>query len=82
MGERHQDIIDIRAAYDKAIEAGTELEVPAEQVELRSFEQLDVDLATAQAQFDLNTATNGAVVETFERRKREVSRLDVLTNAR
>lgn len=72
----YDEIEEKRAQYDEAMAQGTELGFPVEEVDLRTSEELDAELNQRRADLELNNATNGNVVETYERRKKEVGFCD------
>lgn len=72
----YDEIESKRTAYDKELAAAEqEGRTPpsAEDVDLRSLDELQAALETQRTNLDLNLATNPGVVEQYEKRKRDVS---------
>jgi hypothetical protein len=68
-----------RNAYEQAVEAarrnGQDPPDPDEDVDLRTMDELQAELELQEANLEMNTNTNPGVVEQYEKRKRDVSRL-------
>ncbi|KAJ6600848.1 hypothetical protein B0H10DRAFT_1738427, partial [Mycena sp. CBHHK59/15] len=65
-----------RTAYDQAVQEaeknGEDPPMPAENVDLRTMDELQTELEKQEANLEMNTNTNPGVVEQYEKRKRDV----------
>lgn len=75
--EEYHAIEATRANYDKDLataESDGTTPPPAEGVDVRTLDELQAELEKQQTNLELNLATNPAVVEQYEKRKRDVRR--------
>ena len=75
--DEYQHIEAVRAVYDKALvsaEQNGTTPPSSEGVDIRTVDELQAELGKQQANLELNFATDGGVVEQYEKRKRQVRR--------
>ncbi|KAK7023765.1 structural maintenance of chromosomes protein 5 [Favolaschia claudopus] len=74
--EEYQEQEQARTAYETIVKEsqknGQEPPPPAENVDLRSMEELQMELEKQEANLEMNTNTNPGVVEQYEKRKRDI----------
>ncbi|KAF7351896.1 Structural maintenance of chromosomes protein 5 [Mycena venus] len=78
--EEYQEQEQARTAYDKAVQEaeknGEDPPVPADNVDMRTMEELQAELEKQEANLEMNTNTNPGVVEQYEKRKRDIEQLE------
>ena len=75
--DEYQHIEAARAYYDKALASAEQngtTPPSSEGVDIRTVDELQAELGKQQANLELNFATDGGVVEQYEKRKRQVWR--------
>ncbi|KAJ7183001.1 hypothetical protein C8R43DRAFT_1145589 [Mycena crocata] len=81
MHEEYEEKERERLKYDEDVaqaeKNGEPAPEPGEKVDLRSLEELQVELGTQEANLEMNMNTNPGVVEQYEKRKRDI---EVLQN--
>ncbi|KAL1748730.1 hypothetical protein HDZ31DRAFT_28723 [Schizophyllum fasciatum] len=77
---RYEEIQQKRAAYKAAVEQAKQENrdesKPPEDVDMRTAEDLQVELDNEEAKLELNTVNNPGVVEQYESRKRAIEQLE------
>ncbi|KAK2463737.1 hypothetical protein APHAL10511_004230 [Amanita phalloides] len=77
--EEYDEIERKRMEYDKALRAAEQegcTPPSAEGVDVRSLDELQAELATQQANLELNMMTHPGVIEQYERRKQEIEKTE------
>lgn len=81
IAEEYRKIEEARVAYDRDLEAskadGTAPPDPT-NVELRSLEELQTDLANQKSTLDITLQANAGVVEQYDKRQKDVRSLNFL----
>jgi len=75
--DEYQHVEATRAVYDKALasaERDGTTPPSSDGVDTRTVDELQAELGKQQANLELNFATDGGVVEQYEKRKRQVRR--------